>query len=67
MEANAPTPRSHGIEFNRQVAQEFLGRETLRRLAMRQDISRNLIRTNTRRPRTKLPPHPVWQQWCAFK
>ena len=34
--------RSHSIEFKRQVAQEFLGGETLHALAS--DISRNLIR-----------------------
>ena len=37
-------PRSHSIEFKRQVAQEFLGGETLHGLAKRHDISRNLIR-----------------------
>jgi transposase len=36
--------RSHSIEFKRQVAQEFLGGETLHALAKRHDISRNLIR-----------------------
>jgi transposase-like protein len=36
--------RSHSIEFKRQVAQEFLGGETLHSLAKRHDISRNLIR-----------------------
>lgn len=36
--------RSHSIEFKRQVAQEFLGGETLHGLAKRHDISRNLIR-----------------------
>jgi transposase len=36
--------RSHSIEFKRQVAQEFLGGETLHGLAKRYDISRNLIR-----------------------
>ena len=36
--------RSHSIEFKRQVAQEFLGGETLYGLAKRHDISRNLIR-----------------------
>lgn len=36
--------RSHSVEFKRQVAQEFLGGETLHGLAKRHDISRNLIR-----------------------
>ncbi len=36
--------RSHSVEFKRQVAQEFLGGETLQGLAKRHDISRNLIR-----------------------
>jgi transposase-like protein len=36
--------RTHGIEFKRQVAQEFLGGETLHGLAKRHDLSRNLIR-----------------------
>jgi transposase len=36
--------RSHSIEFKRQVAQEFLGGETLHGLAKRHDLSRNLIR-----------------------
>ena len=36
--------RSHSIEFKRQVAQGFLGGETLHGLAKRHDISRNLIR-----------------------
>jgi transposase len=36
--------RSHGIEFKRQVAQEFIAGETLHGLAKRHDISRNLIR-----------------------
>ena len=36
--------RSHSIEFKRQVAQDFLGGETLHGLAKRHDISRNLIR-----------------------
>lgn len=36
--------RSHSIEFKRQVAQEFLGGETLHGLAKRHDISRDLIR-----------------------
>lgn len=35
--------RSHSIEFERQVAQEFLAGETLHGLAKRHDISRNLI------------------------
>jgi transposase-like protein len=36
--------RSHSIDFKRQVAQEYLGGETLHGLAKRHDISRNLIR-----------------------
>ncbi len=36
--------RSHSIEFKRQIAQEFLGGETLHGLGKRHDISRNLIR-----------------------
>ena len=36
--------RIYSIEFKRQVAQEFLGGETLYGLAKRHDVSRNLIR-----------------------
>ena len=36
--------RSHSVEFKRQVAQEYLGGETLHGLARRHDISRNLVR-----------------------
>ncbi len=36
--------RSHSLEFKRQVAQVYLGGETLHGLAKRHDISRNLIR-----------------------
>jgi transposase len=36
--------RSYSIEFERQVAQEYLGGETLHGLAKRHDISRDLIR-----------------------
>lgn len=36
--------RSHSVDFKRQIAQEFLGGETLHGLAKRHDISRNLIR-----------------------
>src|SRR4030081_3456358 len=36
--------RSHSIEFKRQVAQEFIAGETLRGLAARHGVSRNLIR-----------------------
>src|SRR3954470_20829682 len=36
--------RSHSIAFKRQVAQEHLSGETLRGLAVRHDLSRNLIR-----------------------
>ena len=39
-----PRQRSHSIEFKRQVAQEFIGGETLHGLAKRHDVSRNLIR-----------------------
>jgi transposase len=36
--------RSHGIDFKRQVAQEFIAGEPLHALANRYDISRTLIR-----------------------
>ena len=36
--------RTYSIEFKRQVAQEYLGGETLHGLARRHDVSRNLIR-----------------------
>jgi len=36
--------RSYSVEFKRQVAQEYLGGETLHGLAKRHDLSRNLIR-----------------------
>ncbi len=36
--------QTHSIEFKRQIAQEFLGGETLHGLAKRHDLSRNLIR-----------------------
>lgn len=36
--------RSYSVEFKRQVAQEYLGGETLHGLSKRHDISRNLIR-----------------------
>ena len=36
--------RSYSVEFKRQVAQEFLGGESLHGLARRHDVSRNLIR-----------------------
>jgi len=39
-----PRHRSHSVEFKRQVAQEFLGGETLHSLAKCHDLSRNLIR-----------------------
>jgi transposase len=39
-----PRHRSHSVEFKRQVAQEFLGGETLHGLAKRHDLSHNLIR-----------------------
>ena len=39
-----PRHRSQSIEFKRQVAQEFIGGETLHGLANRHDIARNLIR-----------------------
>ena len=39
-----PRHRSHSIEFKRQVAQEFIGGETLHGLAKRHDVSRTLIR-----------------------
>lgn len=39
-----PSHGSRSIEFKRQVAQEYIGGETLHGLAKRHDISRNLIR-----------------------
>ncbi len=36
--------RTHCIDFKRQIAQEFVAGETLRALAKRHDLSRNLIR-----------------------
>jgi transposase len=39
-----PSHRSRSIKFKRQVAQEYIGGETLHGLAKRHDISRNLIR-----------------------
>ena len=36
--------RSHGIEFRRQVAQEFIAGETLHGLAKRNNLARKLIR-----------------------
>ena len=36
--------RTYSIEFKRQVAQEYLGGETLHGLVRRHDVSRNLIR-----------------------
>jgi transposase len=36
--------RSYSIEFERQVAQEYLGGGTLHGVAKRHDISRDLIR-----------------------
>ena len=36
--------RSHSIAFKRQVAEEFLGGETLHGLAKTHDVTRNLIR-----------------------
>ena len=36
--------RTYSIEFKRQIAQEFLGGETLNGLSRRHDVSRNLIR-----------------------
>jgi len=41
--------RSHSIEFKRQVAQEFCGRDTA--LSSRHDVSRNLIRIWVRKER----------------
>lgn len=38
-----PRHRSHSIEFKRQVAQEYIGGETLHGLAKRHDISRTRI------------------------
>ena len=39
-----PRHRSHSIAFKRQVAQEYIGGETLHGLAKRHDLSRNLVR-----------------------
>ncbi|MBV9512072.1 MAG: transposase [Caulobacteraceae bacterium] len=36
--------RSHSLEFKRQVAQEYLSGEPLKRVAGRHDLSRNLVR-----------------------
>ena len=36
--------RSYSIEFTRQVAQEYLGGESLNGVARHHDVSRNLIR-----------------------
>lgn len=36
--------RSHSVAFKRQVVQAYLSGETLRGLALRHDLSRNLIR-----------------------
>lgn len=36
--------RTYSVEFKRQIAQEYLGGETLHGLARRHSISRNLIR-----------------------
>jgi transposase-like protein len=44
--------RSHSFEFKRQVAQEFVGGETLYALAKRYDVSRNLIRVWVKRLET---------------
>ena len=44
MKAMARRQRSHGIEFKRQVAREFVAGETLYGLAKRYDLSRQLIR-----------------------
>jgi transposase-like protein len=38
-----PRYRTHSLEFKRQVAQEYLGGETLHGLAKRHDIQRQLI------------------------
>lgn len=38
------THRRHSIEFKRQVAQAYIGGETLHGLGKRHDLSRNLIR-----------------------
>ena len=39
-----PKHRSHSIAFKRQVAQEYIGGESLHGLAKRLELSRNLIR-----------------------
>ena len=43
--------RSHSVAFKRQVAQEFIGGETLHGLAKRHDLSRNLVRVAPCAPR----------------
>ena len=49
--------RSHGIEFKRQVAREFLAGETLHGLAKRHDLAQNLIRKY--RARSAGDDHPI--------
>jgi transposase-like protein len=51
--------RSHSVEFKRQVAQEYLGGETLHGLAERHGISRNLIRVDQ-------APHHLPGLCCVF-
>jgi hypothetical protein len=48
MRAMSRQQRSHGIEFTRQVVQEYIAGETLYGLAKRHDLSRQLIRVWSR-------------------
>jgi len=56
--------RSHSVAFKRQIAQEFLGGETLHGLANRHDLSRNLIRIWFEKYEAgafdETPPPPTW-------
>jgi transposase len=52
-----PRHRFQSIEFKRQVAQEFIGGETLHGLAKRHDVSRNLIRIWVSKYEAGFPPH----------
>ena len=49
-----PRHRSHSIDFKRQVVAEYHAGETLHALGRRHDLSRNLIRTGSRRRRPLL-------------
>jgi hypothetical protein len=58
--------RSYSIEFERQVAQEYLGGETLHGLAKRHDISRDLIRITRPAPSTATWLSPIYKQTNEF-